>query len=51
MLIPFFMYHIYSKFWNNLTKIQAEIDMVTKAKLATSTNLVADFKFLSGIAT
>ena len=47
----FFMYHIKSKIWEDLTKIQTEIDMVTKAELASSTNLVADFKFLSGIAT
>ena len=45
------MYHFKSKIWEDLTKIQTEIDMVTKAELASSTNLVADFKFLSGIAT
>ena len=33
---------IKSKFWNDLTKIWTEIDMVTKAELATSTVKVAD---------
>ena len=46
MLIPFFMYHIKSKFKNDLTKMQTEKQMVTKAELATSTNLAADLMYL-----
>ena len=40
------MYQIKSKFWNDLTKMQTEKEMVTKAELATSTNLAADLMYL-----